>query len=159
KWTPPDLASLVGQHANGAGRVGGTAQQHLGGYWGMVKRLDEAFGRLMEALISLGIDDNTIVLFTSDHGCHFKTRNAEYKRSCHEGSVRGPTMLAGPGFEGGGELPELVSLVDLPPTLLDACAIDVPATMEGRSIMPLLRGQRQGWPDDVFVQISESHTG
>ena len=73
RWTPPDLLAL-----------GGSSQQHLGGYWGMIKRLDEALGRLLDALKSLGLDENTIVLYTTDHGCHFKTRNDEYKRSCHE---------------------------------------------------------------------------
>src|SRR5690606_42086831 len=60
--------------------------------------------------------DQTILLFTSDHGCHFKTRNNEYKRSCHESSIRVPTMLRGGPFTGGGQLQQLVSLVDLPPT-------------------------------------------
>ena len=81
RWTPPDLLAL-----------GGSSQQHLGGYWGMIKRLDEALGRLLDALKSLGLDENTIVLYTTDHGCHFKTRNDEYKRSCHEASVRLPTQ-------------------------------------------------------------------
>lgn len=148
RWIPPDLAAL-----------GGSTHQHLGGYWGMVKRLDEGFGRLMDALKSLGLDKNTIVLFTSDHACHFKTRNSEYKRSCHESSIRVPTLLAGPGFQGRGALPQLVSLVDLPPTLLDAAGLQIPATMQGRSILPLLRGQTTDWPDDVFVQISEAEVG
>ena len=156
RWTPPDLAAIIGESGNGKGLVGGTAQQHLGGYWGMVKRLDEALGRITEALASLGIDDNTIVLFTSDHACHFKTRNGEYKRSCHESSIRVPTLFAGPGFVAGGCRPELVSLVDLPPTLLDACGIDVPQTMQGRSLMPRLRGEKVDWPEEVFVQISEA---
>jgi arylsulfatase A-like enzyme len=68
----------------------------------MIKRLDEAFGRLLDALKSLGILDNTIVLYTSDHGNHFKTCNAEYKRSCHDASLRVPTALSGPGFSGCG---------------------------------------------------------
>lgn len=149
RWTPPDLAAL-----------GGTAAQHLAGYWGMVKRLDEAFGRLMDALISLDLADNTIVLFTSDHGSHFRTRNGEYKRSCHDASIRVPTVLTGPGFNGGGQVQQLVSLVDLPPTLLDAAGIPVPETMQGRSILPLIRRQPDaGWPDEVFVQISESEVG
>jgi arylsulfatase A-like enzyme len=148
RWVPPDLAAL-----------GGSAHQHLGGYWGMVKRLDEAFGRLLDALESLNILDNTIVLFTSDHGCHFKTRNREYKRSCHESSIRVPTALTGPGFMGGGHVHELVNLVDLPATLLDAAGLPIPDSVEGRSILPLLRGERDGWPDDVFIQISESQTG
>ena len=122
----------------------------------MVKRLDEALGRVLDALKSLDLLDNTIILFTSDHGCHFKTRNAEYKRSGHESSIRVPTALHGPGFNGGGQLQQLVSLVDLPPTLLDAAGIPVPEEMQGRSILPLTRGETDGWPEEVFVQISES---
>ena len=148
RWVPPDLAAL-----------GGSAHQHLGGYFGQVKRLDEAFGRLLDALKSLGLDDDTVILFTSDHGSHFRTRNGEYKRSCHEASIRVPTLLAGPGFRGGGQVQELVSLVDMPPTLLDAAGIAIPKKMEGRSILPLLRGEREGWPEEVFVQISEAQVG
>lgn len=163
RWIPPDLQALAAQDFDGGDpnrrTIGGSAHRQLGGYWGMVKRLDEAFGRIMDTLKSLGIDRDTIVLFTSDHACHFKTRNREYKRSCHDASIRVPTMFAGPGFEGGGEIQQLVSLVDLPPTLIDAAGLPVPDTMQGRSIMPLLRRQTDGWPDDVFVQISESETG
>jgi arylsulfatase A-like enzyme len=148
KHIPPDLAAL-----------GGSTHAHLGGYYGMIKRLDEALGRLLDALKSLELLDNTIVLFTADHGCHFKTRNAEYKRSCHESSIRVPTAIRGPGFEGGGRLRQLVSLIDLPPTLLDAAGIPVPAHMQGRSILPLLQGGRAGWPEEVFIQISESQIG
>jgi arylsulfatase A-like enzyme len=131
----------------------------LGGYYGMVKRLDEALGRLFDALKSLGLQENTIVMFTSDHGSHFKTRNAEYKRSCHESSVRVPTAFCGPGFDGGGQIRELVSLIDLPPTLLDAAGIPVPDDVSGHSILPLLKGDAGDWPDDVFIQISESQVG
>ena len=148
RWVPPDLAAL-----------GGSTHQHLGGYWGMVKRLDEALGRTLDALKSLDLTDETIVLFTTDHGCHFKTRNAEYKRSCHESSVRIPTALQGPGFDGGGQIRQLVSLVDIPPTLLDAAGLDVPDHMQGRSVLPLVRGQTDGWPEEVFIQISESQVG
>ena len=148
RWTPPDLAAL-----------GGTAPQHLGGYWGMVKRLDEAFGRLLDALTSLGLREKTIVLFTSDHGCHFKTRNSEYKRSCHDASIRVPTALTGPGFDGGGHVGAPVSLIDLPPTLLDAAGLPVPPEMQGRSALPLVRGERADWPEEVFIQISESQVG
>ena len=147
-WLPPDLAAL-----------GGSAHQHIAGYYGMVKRLDEALGRLLDALRSLGLLDDTIVLYTSDHGNHFKTRNGEYKRSCHESSVRIPTALSGPGFVGGGRIGQLVSLVDLPPTLLDAAGLAVPAYMQGRSILPLLPRQPVQWPDDALIQISESQVG
>ena len=145
---PPDLAAL-----------GGSSHQHLGGYYGMVKRLDEALGRLLDALKSLGILDNTIVVFTTDHGNHFKTRNAEYKRSCHESSIRIPCAISGPGFEAGGQIRQLSNLLDLPPTLLDAAGIPVPEIMQGHSILPLVNHQKVDWDQEIFIQISESQVG
>lgn len=148
KWTPPDLQTLSG-----------SSGQHLGKYWGMIKRIDEAFGRLLDAIKSLGLTEKTIILFTSDHGCHFKTRNEEYKRSCHESSIRVPTAFSGPGFNAGRRINELVSLIDIPPTLLDAVGIDIPAQMQGQSIFSLIKEKTESWPEEVFVQISESCVG
>lgn len=147
-YTPPDLAALQG-----------TSPQHLPGYYGMVRRLDMALGRIQDALESLGLAEDTIILFTADHGCHFKTRNAEYKRSCHESSIHIPMALAGGPFRSGGRRRELMSLVDIAPTLLDACGIPVPADMEGNSVMPVLNRQSEDWPDDTFIQISEAEVG
>ena len=156
-WIPPDLRAL-----------GGSAYRHLPGYYGMIKRLDEALGRIEDALRSLRLLDDTIILFVSDHGSHFKTRNSEYKRSCHDGSIHIPCLAAGPGFHGGGTVDELFSIVDIPPTLLDAAGIEVPDTMHGRSALDLINAPRStararaeavGWPDNVFVQISEAETG
>src|SRR6185312_11234605 len=148
RWTPPDLQAHQG-----------SPPQHLAGYWGMVKRLDEALGRVMDTLKSLGLSEDTIVMYSSDHACHFKTRNNEYKRSCHEDSIRVPTALTGGPFTGGGTLRQLISHIDLVPTLLSACGIGVPDNMQGRVFLPLLGGKKADWPDDVFVQISESQVG
>ena len=148
RWTPPDLAAL-----------GGSTQQQLGGYFGMVKRLDEAYGRLLDALTSLGLRQNTVVLFTSDHGNHFKTRNAEYKRSGHEASLRVPTVLTGGPFDGGGALPQLVDLLDLSATLLDVAGIEPDEDAPGRSILPLVHRDHGDWRDEVFFQVSESEVG
>ena len=148
RWMPPDLNAL-----------GGSARRHLAGYCGQVKRVDEAFGRMVDALKSLDLLGSTILCFASDHGNHFKTRNREYKRSPHESSIRVPVILQGPGFDGGGEVEELFSLVDLPPTLLDAADLPVPGEMQGRSALPLMRGEVERWPKEVFVQVSESQVG
>ncbi|MCB9460625.1 MAG: sulfatase-like hydrolase/transferase [Anaerolineaceae bacterium] len=147
-WIPPDLQAL-----------GGSTHQHLAGYYGMVKRLDEAFGRLLDALKSMGIAENTVVIFTADHGNHFKTRNGEYKRSCHESSVHVPMAITGGPFTGGGHVDQLISLVDLPPTLLDIAGIDVPDDMQGSSFLPLVTREPVDWQDDVFIQISEAEVG
>lgn len=156
RWIPPDV-----------GAFGGRGYGDLGGYCGMVKRLDEAFGRLLEALRSLGMERETVVLFTSDHGCHFGTRNRElapgcrddFKRSCHESALRVPAAMNGSIFRGGGAVDEFVSLVDIAPTLLDACGISVPAHMQGRSLVPVLRGGTEEERTEVFAQISESQVG
>ncbi len=146
-WTPPDLAAL-----------GGSSARHLPGYLGMIKRLDEAFGRLLDALESLGLADDTVVLFTSDHGNHFKTRNSEYKRSGHDVSLRVPTLVVGPGFEGGHRVREIVSILDLHATLLDAAGLSA-RDVAGRSIRPLLLPGAHAWPDELFYQVSESEVG
>jgi arylsulfatase A-like enzyme len=157
RWTPPDLAALEGF---GSPHNGGSAQEHLAGYWGMIKRLDEAFGRVLDALESLEMLDNTVILFVSDHGCHFKTRNAEYKRSAHESSIHIPMVWAGPGFEQGGYRRELVSLIDVMPTLLDIAGAEIPEDLPGNSLLAQVQGRREEpWPDDVFVQISEAECG
>ncbi|GAA3732656.1 arylsulfatase A-like enzyme [Spinactinospora alkalitolerans] len=147
-WTPGDLAAL-----------GGNSDEHLAGYYGMVKRVDECLGRFTTALGELGLADDTVVLFTSDHGCHFKTRNGEYKRSCHDASIRVPTVLSGPELGAGAAPSRLVSHVDLPPTLLEAAGLPVPEDMDGHSLVPLLRGEADTRPNDVLVQVSESEVG
>ncbi|MEE2709364.1 MAG: sulfatase/phosphatase domain-containing protein, partial [Gemmatimonadota bacterium] len=103
--------------------------------------------------------ENTVLMQTSDHGCHFKTRNSEYKRSCHESSVRIPTAIQGPGFDSGGQIRELASLIDFPPTLLDAAGVSVPSGMQGRSVVPLIRREAVEWPEEVLIQISEAQVG
>lgn len=65
--------------------------------------------------------------------------------------------LTGPGFVSGGRLQEMVSLIDIPPTLLDACNIPVPDDMQGRSVLPLTRGEREDWPKEVYIEICESY--
>lgn len=73
--------------------------------------------------------------------------------------MRLPTALSGPGLDGGGMIREMTSLVDLPPTLLDATGIPVPEQMQGRSIMPLVCKRRIDWPQEAFIQISEAQVG
>ncbi len=163
RWTPPDLAGSS------------EAAAKLGGYWGAVKRVDEGLGRLLDAIKSLRISDETIVFYAADHGCHFKTRNNEYKRSCHESSVRIPCAAVGPGFDRCGQRPELFSVIDIFPTLLDAAGLSLPEGLQGRSVIPHLSGApaadtgpetdrareySAGYPSDCpfeeqFIQISE----
>ena len=147
-FVPQDLRPLPGSWPS-----------QFGDYYGCVANIDNAVATLTGALKQQGFLDNTIVLFTSDHGCHFKTRNTEYKRSPHDSSMHIPLIVAGPGFNRSLEVHELVSQVDLTPTLLEACGAPVPAVMQGRSLMPLVEGRREGWRDEVYIHMSEFMTG
>jgi arylsulfatase A-like enzyme len=98
-------------------------------------------------------------MFTSDHSCHFKTRNAEYKRSPHEGSIHIPFIIEGPGFNRGLQIPELVSQVDFTPTLLAAAGLPVQDGMQGRSMVPLLDRRTEGWREEVYFEMTEFYTG
>lgn len=144
RWMPPDLDHLDG-----------SADKHLAGYCGMVRKVDEGLGRMMDALESLELSENTIVAFISDHGCHFKTRNREYKRTPHESSVRIPLSLWGKQFDGGGSFTEAVSLLDLPSTLLDAAELPIPSSMMGHSLLDLVHGESEEWPQESYIQFGD----
>jgi len=141
------------------GQEGGDWQENLPDYYGICASIDENLGRLRAELARLGLSDDTLILYTTDHGSHFRTRNSEYKRSCHEASIRLPMVACGPGCQGGNVIDDLVSLVDVPPTLLEWAGIEAPAHYHGRSLQPLVDGTAVDWPEEVFVQISESQVG
>lgn len=138
---------------------GGDWRENYPDYLGQCHSLDENVGRLIDTLKETGEWDNTILIYTSDHGSHFCTRNAEYKRSCHDGSIHVPMIIAGPGFSGGTVMEEIVSLIDLPTTILDCAGIEKPAHFQGNSLRALAGGEAQDWPAVAFLQISESEVG
>ncbi len=136
---PPDLSFLDGDY-----------DEMYPDYLSAINRLDYNVGRLTDKLKSLGIYDDTIIVYTSDHGSHFRTRNAEYKRSCHDSCTHTPLIIRGGAFEGGKTETTLTSLIDIPPTLLSAAGIDIPAEYDG---MDLALDKKR---DCVFMQISEA---
>ncbi len=145
---PPDMKEGQGDWA-----------QNYPDYLGQCHSLDENVGRLVDTLKDRGLWDNTILFYTSDHGCHFCTRNQEYKRSCHESSIHIPLIVRGGDFAGGQVLSELVSLIDLPATLLDCAGIPKPKEFQGKSLKGLVTKTEENWDDCVFIQISESEIG
>ncbi len=131
-------------------------------YLGCCWSLDQNVGRLREALELYCLFENTLIVYTSDHGCHFRTRNAEYKRSCHNASIHIPLIMHGPGYRGGRVAEEIVSLIDLPATLLDEAGVDPLPQMDGHPLGPVARDDPsldEWWTDEAFIQISESQTG
>lgn len=117
--------------------------------------IDANLGRIVEALRARGQLDDTVIVFASDHGSHFRTRNLEYKRSCHDASIRVPLVIRGPGFRGGHHDERLVTHLDLLPTLVQAAGGALDASLPGQ---PLQTEAGEG-RDSVFIQISESQIG
>ncbi len=129
-------------------------------YLGCCNAIDAGVGRIRETLDKLGIADNTLIVYTTDHANHFLTRVTNtYKCTCHDNSSRTPLVIYGPGFTGGKVVDELVSIIDLPSTVLAAAGIESPKYMRGRALQGLADGTAKDWPEEVFMQISHTQIG
>ncbi len=126
--------------------------------------IDAGLGRIVDTLRQTGAYDNTLVVYSSDHGSHFRTRNLEYKRSAHDASIRVPLVVRGPGFRGGARSDALVTNLDLVPTLVKAAGGDrlpeLPGIpMQDRLPQDAKSGRRSVGPKSILVQVSESEVG
>ncbi|MDR2695748.1 MAG: sulfatase-like hydrolase/transferase [Deltaproteobacteria bacterium] len=140
-------------------RIRGDWEREYPDYLGCCASLDRNAGRIVRALKEQGLYENTVIVYTSDHGSHFRTRNSEYKRSCHESSIRVPLIIRGPGFTGGKVIGALSSLIDLPATLLRCGGVEIPPGMQGNPLQELTAGACDALSQEVFIQISESQVG
>lgn len=147
--------------------LGGDAREEYPDYLGACASLDENLGKVVRRLKEEGLYDNTVIIFASDHGSHFKTRNRDshlngyddYKRSCHDASVHVPLVIAGGPFKGGVAVEELVSTESLPKTILALAGVDVGDRMVGENLLDVVLGKNDNRPNQVFAQISESRVG
>ena len=115
-------------------------------YYAMIKLVDDQLGRILDCLKETGQLDNTIVIFTSDHGETLGDHGL-IQKGCrfYEGLVRVPLIISWPGrFQAGLRCSGLTELVDIVPTLLEAAGLPVPSEMHGRSLMPYLKGEEDG---------------
>lgn len=137
----------------------GDWRENFPDYLGQCHSLDENVGRLVATLKDKGEWDNTILFYTSDHGSHFRTRNSEYKRACHDGCTHIPMIAVGGAFDGGKTVKNLASLMDIPRTLLECAGIEVPENFQGQSLLNLVNEPENDTRKVVFIQLSESQTG
>lgn len=112
-------------------------------YYAMIAQIDDQFARLLQAIDEAGQTDNTVVIFTSDHGESLGDHGLMYK-GCrfYEGLVRVPLIFRWPGhIRSGLQSDALVELIDVTATVLDVAQVDPPEQMQGRSLVPILTGQ------------------
>ena len=124
-------------------------------YHGMVKYIDDQLGRVLDKLDNLGLTDNTLVIFTSDHGDMVGAHGCIGKsiHSFFDDLVRIPLAMRLPGrIKPGTVVDEPVSQIDYMPTILDYVGLEVPGGIHGRSMRPLIEGRNVAWRDYAFCQ-------
>ena len=120
-------------------------------YYATISYMDAQVGRLLDALDDLNLADDTIVVFTSDHGYHLGHHGLWQKGDLFEGSCRVPLIVAPPGLEQAGESTgSLAELVDLYPTLAELCDLPVPEEVNGSSLTPVLQDPDESVQDAAF---------
>jgi arylsulfatase A-like enzyme len=119
--------------------------------------VDEQVGRILGALEETGQIDNTVVVFTSDHGEHLGDHGLVQKGPPgYDSCARVPLVVSAPGHaRRGATASALVEAVDLAPTILDLCGIQTPPWFQGRTLLPLLRGEAYVGRDSVFIEYRD----
>ncbi len=138
---------------------GETRRSCLAGYYGSINHIDDQIRRVIYPLHGIeGFDlDNTVVVFTSDHGEMLGDHHCWTKSRPYEGSARIPLIIKAPrrfGLSAGSLIDKPVCLEDIMPTLLDLAEVPIPAKVDGRSMLPLLRGEDVVWRDALHLEHS-----
>ena len=123
------------------------------GYLATVSFMDAQAGRVLDAIRRLGLDDNTIVIFMSDHGWHLGEHGLWHKRSLFEESARVPFIVRAPGCKGNGRRSaSLIESLDLFPTLCDLAGVQAPDQLQGKSLRGVLGDPTSALHDGAFTE-------
>ena len=121
-------------------------------YWGLVSQVDISVGAILDKLESLGLSDNTIVVFTSDHGDMMGAHRMVAKGVMYEEAVRIPFLLRDPRITTSQRIiNERISQIDIVPTLLDLMGREIPGYLQGKSLVPALE-QDEFPAEDIFIE-------
>ena len=149
--TPPAVRFTNPPHW-GVGEQG--QRETIRAYYASISFLDANVGRILDALDRLGLAENTIVVFVSDHGYHLGDHGHWMKETLFERSARTPLIIAGPGIASKGRATErIVELLDIYPTLAALAGVRAPRGLHGRSLAPLLRDPSAKWDHPALTQL------
>ncbi len=135
-------------------------RQSLQAYYACISFMDAQVGRVIDSLDRLGLAENTIIVFTSDHGYHTGEHGLWQKMSLFEESARVPMLIVAPGVTAkGGVAKSPVSHIDLFPTLTELCGVNAPSNIQGQSLVPMLKDPSvvgRGW---AITQVTRGAVG
>lgn len=134
-------------------------RRHIAEYYAMISHLDHALGRLVGALGERGALDNTIIVFAGDNGLAVGQHGLMGKQNLYDHSVRVPLILAGPGIPGGRQSVGLAYLLDIFPTLCELTEIDIPKSVEGKSLVSCLKGKDADLRSSLYLAYADSIRG
>ncbi len=123
-------------------------------YYAAISFVDAQIGRLLDALDSLGLRDNTIIVFWSDHGYHLGEHGLWFKQSCFEESAKSPLIISVPGIKTAEQIcSRPVELVDIYPTLAELTGLTPPNDLDGYSLVSLLEDPFAEWEHPAYTQV------
>jgi len=133
-------------------------RQLISNYWGLVSLVDTHVGTILDTIDDAGLDEDTITVFTSDHGDMMGSHGIVAKHLQFEEAIKVPLLLRIPGTAVGDIVENPVSQIDLVPTLLDAMGQSIPDHLHGQSWLPHLQGDRELEVKNVFVEWTGGST-
>ena len=127
------------------------ARNTMAGYYACAYSMDEQVGKVMDAIEAAGIADNTIVVYTTDHGDHMYNHSLLQKHCMYETACHVPLVVVYPKkFKAGQRTDALVSLLDLPATFVDEAGLEIPESFKGKSLVEIINN-----PDEERILYSE----
>ena len=132
-----------------------TCRKAMQAYYACVSFIDAQVGRMLTALNRLGLAENTVVVFWSDHGYHLGEHNGIWqKRTLFEQGAKAPLIIRNPVSKGNGQAcRRIVEFIDIYPTLTELARIKTPKQVEGRSLVPLLQNPLSEWNGFAITQV------
>lgn len=145
----------------------GDAEQEYPDYLGQCNSLDANLGRLIDELKNKGLYDDTVIIYVSDHGSHFNTRNKDshlngyddYKRSPHDASLKVPLIIGGGKIHNSKVVKDLVSTESLAKTILSIAQVEADEELIGENLLDVVNNKNDNRANEVYAQISESRVG
>ena len=153
KWAEGNRARNTEKNDLWRGELGAAAiRESRQGFWGSVSFVDEQVGRIVESLEKRGMLENTLIVYTSDHGDMLGDHHLWRKSYGYEGSARIPMIIRLSGAKKAQVIAQPVELRDIFPTVLDAAGAGPSRPIDGRSMLPLVKGKTEGWREWVDLE-------